>query len=65
MKFYFDSTEINGEIILKDSIEKAYPGEKINATIRLTSPIDIKVDDLFDVREGGRLIGKGKVLKIK
>lgn len=65
VQFYFDSKEIKGEIILKDNVEKAYPGEKINANINLTGSIDIKIGDVFDIHEGGRLIGKGSILKIK
>ena len=63
-KFDFGTTNITGVIDLPDNIVKVNPGEEVSFTITLVSNIALEVGTEFSIREGGRIIGRGKVTKV-
>lgn len=63
-QFYFRTADINGVIYLPDGVEMVSPGETVNITIELESPVALEVGTTFAMREGGRVIALGTVNKI-
>lgn len=51
-------------ISLSDNKEMAMPGETANMIIEFEEPINVKVDDEFELYEGGRVVAKGKIKNI-
>jgi elongation factor Tu len=63
-QFYFRTTDVTGEIILKEGMEMVMPGDNVEMSINLISPIAMEDGLRFAIREGGRTIGAGVVTKI-
>lgn len=63
-QFNFNNKDITGLINLPSNVEKVMPGNKTNITVELMEKINLKVGEEFKIREGGRIIGKGKITKI-
>lgn len=66
-QFYVRTTDVTGEILSflsDDENEKAMPGDNITMTIKLISPIAIENGMRFAIREGGRTVGSGLIIKI-
>lgn len=64
-QFYFRETDITGTITLQDGVEMVRPGEYAKVNVELNSSVAIEVGTEFSIREGGRIIGKGTVTKLK
>ncbi len=63
-QFYFRTTDVTGTIELPAGVEMVMPGDNINMTIKLITPIAIEQGLRFAIREGGRTVGSGVVSKI-
>ena len=63
-QFYFRTTDVTGNLSLPDGVEMCMPGDNIQMTIELISPIAIEEGLRFAIREGGRTVGSGVVAKI-
>jgi len=63
-QFYFRTTDVTGVITLPDGVEMCMPGDHIEMTVELISPIAMEEGSTFAIREGGRTVGAGVVVKI-
>ncbi|MCL2388197.1 MAG: elongation factor Tu [Defluviitaleaceae bacterium] len=63
-QFYFRTTDVTGVIKLPDGVEMCTPGDHIEMTVELISPIAMEEGSRFAIREGGRTVGAGSVVKI-
>jgi elongation factor Tu len=63
-QFYFRTTDVTGVINLPDGVEMCMPGDHIEMTVELISPIAMEEGSRFAIREGGRTVGAGSVVKI-
>ncbi|WP_425364202.1 elongation factor Tu [Candidatus Tisiphia endosymbiont of Hybos culiciformis] len=63
-QFYFRTTDVTGEITLKDGKTMIMPGDNANLNITLISPIAMEEGMRFAIREGGKTVGAGVVSKI-
>jgi len=63
-QFYFRTTDVTGVIDLPSGVEMCMPGDHIEMTIKLITPIAIEEGLRFAIREGGRTVGSGAVVSI-
>lgn len=63
-QFYFRTTDVTGIITLPEGTEMVMPGDNVEVTIELISPIAIEEGTKFSIREGGRTVGAGSVASI-
>jgi len=63
-QFYFRTTDVTGVIKLPEGVEMVMPGDNVDMTVELISPIAIEEGLRFAIREGGRTVGSGVVGKI-
>ena len=63
-QFYFRTTDVTGVIELAAGTEMVMPGDNVDMTIELITPIAIEKGLRFAIREGGRTVGSGVVSKI-
>ncbi len=60
-QFYFRTTDVTGVIDLEEGVEMCMPGDHIEMTIKLITPIAIEEGLRFAIREGGKTVGAGAV----
>ena len=63
-QFYFRTTDVTGIITLPADVEMCRPGDNVNMTVELITPIAIEKGLRFAIREGGRTVGSGIVAEI-
>jgi elongation factor Tu len=63
-QFYFRTTDVTGSIALPSGKEMVMPGDNVQITVELISPIAMEEGLRFAIREGGRTVGAGVVAKI-
>ena len=63
-QFYFRTTDVTGNISLPDGVEMCRPGDNVDMTVELITPIACEEGLRFAIREGGRTVGSGVVTKI-
>ena len=63
-QFYFRTTDITGDIKLPEGVEMVMPGDHVDMEITLINPIAIEEGLRFAIREGGRTVGSGVVVKV-
>ncbi len=63
-QLYIRTTDVTGELILPEGTEMAMPGDTVNITVKLISPIALEEKQRFAIREGGKTVGAGVVTKI-
>ena len=63
-QFYFRTTDVTGSVQLPDGVEMVMPGDNVQMTIDLITPIAMDEGLRFAIREGGRTVGAGVVTKI-
>jgi elongation factor Tu len=63
-QFYFRTTDVTGSCDLPQGIEMVMPGDNVQLTVSLHSPIAMDEGLRFAIREGGRTVGAGVVAKI-
>ena len=63
-QFYFRTTDVTGVVALPSGVEMVMPGDNVEVSIELISPIAMEKEVRFAIREGGRTIGSGVVTKV-
>ena len=63
-QFYFRTTDVTGIISLPEGTEMCMPGDNVEMSVELITPIAIEEGLRFAIREGGRTVGSGVVIKI-
>jgi elongation factor Tu len=63
-QFYFRTTDVTGAVELPAGVEMVMPGDNIQVTIELITPVAMDDGLRFAIREGGRTVGAGVVTKI-
>ncbi len=63
-QFYFRTTDVTGVIDLQAGTEMVMPGDNVDMTIELITPIAIENGLRFAIREGGRTVGSGVVSEV-
>ena len=63
-QFYFRTTDVTGVIELPAGTEMVMPGDNVDMTIELITPIAIEKGLRFAIREGGRTVGSGVVAEV-
>jgi elongation factor Tu len=63
-QLYFRTTDVTGTIQLPQGTEMVMPGDNVQMTIELITPIAMEEQLRFAIREGGRTVGAGVVTKI-
>jgi len=63
-QFYFRTTDVTGSVNLDEGTEMVMPGDNVNLTIELITPIAMEKELRFAIREGGHTVGAGVVTEI-
>ena len=63
-QFYFRTTDVTGAVRLPEGTEMVMPGDNTEMTVELISTIAMDEGQRFAIREGGRTVGAGRVVKI-
>jgi len=63
-QFYFRTTDVTGEVELPKGTEMVMPGDNVSITGTLIAPIAMEKGLRFAIREGGRTVGSGVVVKV-
>jgi elongation factor Tu len=63
-QFYFRTTDVTGVVTLPSGTEMVMPGDNTEMTVELIQPIAMEEGLRFAIREGGRTVGAGRVVKI-
>ena len=63
-QFYFRTTDVTGVAELPEGTEMVMPGDNVNLTIKLITPIAMEKGLRFAIREGGRTVGAGTISDI-
>jgi len=65
-QFYFRTTDVTGTVALPEGVEMCLPGDVCTVTVDLQADAPIAMDEglRFAIREGGRTVGSGSVVKI-
>ena len=63
-QFYLRTTDVTGSIGLPADVEMCRPGDNVNMTVELITPVAIEKGMRFAIREGGRTVGSGVVAEI-
>jgi elongation factor Tu len=63
-QFYFRTTDVTGAVELPSGVEMVMPGDNTEMTVELIQPIAMEEGLRFAIREGGRTVGAGRVIKI-
>ena len=64
-QFYFRTTDVTGVITLPEGTEMCMPGDNVEMSVELITPIAIEKGLRFAIREGGRTVGSGVVIEIE
>ncbi len=64
-QFYFRTTDVTGLVKLPEGTEMIMPGDNVEITVELITPIAMEKELRFAIREGGRTIGSGVVSTIE
>ena len=63
-QFYIRTTDVTGDVALPAGTEMVMPGDTVNVTVKLISPVALEEKQRFAIREGGKTVGAGVVTKI-
>jgi len=63
-QFYFRTTDVTGVITLPEGTEMVMPGDNTEMSVELIQPIAMEEGLGFAIREGGRTVGSGRVIKV-
>jgi len=63
-QFYIRTTDVTGEITLPEGVEMVMPGDNIEMSLKLLTPVAMDEQLRFAVREGGRTVGSGVITKV-
>ncbi len=60
-QYYFRTTDVTGVATLPEGVEMVMPGDNVNLTVELITPIAMEKELRFAIREGGRTVGAGVI----
>ncbi len=63
-QFYVRTTDVTGEVTLKEGVDMVMPGDTVTFKVKLVAPIALEEKQRLAIREGGRTVGAGVVTKI-
>ena len=63
-QFYFRTTDVTGVVTLPGGTEMVMPGDNVEMSVELITPIAIEAGLRFAIREGGHTVGAGRVTEI-
>jgi elongation factor Tu len=63
-QFYFRTTDVTGVAHLPEGVEMCMPGDHVEIAVELITPIAIEPGLKFAIREGGKTVGSGTVVRI-
>ena len=63
-QFYFRTTDVTGSTKLLGDVEMCMPGDHVEVEVELITPIAMEEQLRFAIREGGKTVGAGSVVKI-
>ena len=63
-QFFIRTLDVTGEISLPEGVEMVMPGDNVEITVKLITPVAMNEGLSFAIREGGRTVGAGQVIKI-
>ena len=63
-QFYIRTLDVTGEITLPDGVEMVMPGDRVELTVELITPVALEQGSSFAVREGGLTVGAGVITEI-
>jgi elongation factor Tu len=63
-QFYIRTTDVTGTCVLPEGTKMVMPGDNVQMTIDLISPVALESQMRFAIREGGKTVGSGVVTKI-
>jgi len=63
-QFYIRTTDVTGEVELPEGTEMVMPGDTVTFKVKLIAPVALEEKQKFAIREGGRTVGAGVVVKI-
>ena len=63
-QFYLRTMDVTGEVALPEGVDMVMPGDHVTITVTLIYPVALNEGLRFAIREGGRTVGAGQILKI-
>jgi len=63
-QFFFRTTDVTGVLTLPEGVDTVMPGDTTVVSVELQSPIAMEAGQRFAIREGGKTVGAGVVLRI-
>jgi elongation factor Tu len=63
-QFFFRTTDVTGNVKLKEGVEMVMPGDNVEIEVELIQPIAMEKGIKFAIREGGKTVGAGRVTEI-
>ena len=63
-QFYMRTTDVTGTCMLPEGTKMVMPGDNIQMTIELITPVGLEEQMRFAIREGGRTVGAGIITKV-
>jgi elongation factor Tu len=63
-QFYVRTTDVTGTVTLAEGVEMVMPGDNVEVTVELVSPVALEKGTQFAIREGGRTVGAGVIAEI-
>ena len=63
-QFFIRTLDVTGEITLPEGVEMVMPGDNVEINVQLITPVALNEGLRFAIREGGRTVGAGQVIKI-
>ncbi|MEA3344428.1 MAG: elongation factor Tu, partial [Patescibacteria group bacterium] len=63
-QFYIRTTDVTGDVVLPEGTEMVMPGDTVNLKVKLIVPVALEAEQRFAIREGGKTVGAGVVVKI-
>jgi elongation factor Tu len=63
-QFYLRTTDVTGEVTLKEGVEMVMPGDTVTFFVKLVAPVALEEKQRFAIREGGKTVGAGVVTKV-
>ena len=64
-QFFIRTLDVTGEITLPEGVEMVMPGDNVEIDVQLITPVALNEGLQFAIREGGRTVGAGQVIKIE
>jgi len=63
-QFFIRTADVTGDVILAQGTEMVMPGDTVDVTVKLIAPVALEEKQGFAIREGGKTVGAGTIIKI-